>query len=59
MQLEPPTPWVGDAQRTSRRMYLDSDSSTLESIHARAETVGGDDEDELGAADEVGLYKLN
>ena len=46
-------PWVGDAQRTSRRMFLDSDSSTLESVHGRAETAGDDEDDaELGAADE-------
>lgn len=45
-------PWVGDAQRTSRRMYLDSDCSTLESIHARAESFGEEDEGEPGAATE-------
>jgi outer membrane protein insertion porin family len=44
-------PWVGDAHRTSRRTFLDSDSSSLESIHARAESVGDDDAD-LGAADD-------
>ena len=44
-------PWVGDANRTSRRMFLDSDSSTLESIHAPAEPEGGE-EAEIGATDQ-------
>lgn len=45
-------PWIGDAHRTSRRVFLDCDSSTLQSIHARAEPVGEEDEPGLGAADE-------
>ena len=28
-------PWIGDSHRTSRRVFLDSDSTSLEAIHAK------------------------
>ena len=38
-------PWIGDSGRTSRRIFLDSDSSNLEAIYAKADTSDDDDSD--------------
>ena len=46
-------PWVGDANRTSRRTYLDTETNTLEHIHGKTEPALGDDDGDGagGAAD--------
>ena len=44
-------PWIGDSHRTSRRVFLDSDSTSLEAIHAKAEPSEDDDDaDDVAAA---------
>ena len=37
-------PWIGDSSRTSRRIFLDSDSSTLEQIYAKRDDARDDDD---------------
>ena len=52
VKLQLSDPWIGDASRTSGRVFLDSDSTTLEAIHARADPAGDEDEVDIGAAED-------
>ena len=52
VKLQLSDPWIGDASRTSGRVFLDSDSTTLEAIHARADPAGDEDEVDVGAAED-------
>ena len=51
VKLSHTDPWIGDSHRTSRRVFLDSDSTSLEPIHAKAEpTDDNQDVDDVAAA---------
>ena len=43
VKIQHSDPWIGDSGRTSRRIFLDSDSSTLDAIYAKAERSGDED----------------
>ena len=51
VKIQHSDPWIGDAGRTSRRIFLDSDSSALDPVYAVAER--GDDA--LVGDDDAGL----
>lgn len=41
VKLQHSDPWIGDASRTSRRVFLDSDSASLEAVAARTPVASG------------------
>ena len=47
-------PWIGDSSRTSRRIFLDSDSSTLEQIYAKRDDARDDDAVQYAQPDLLG-----
>jgi outer membrane protein insertion porin family len=53
VKIQHSDPWIGDAGRTSRRIFLDSDSSALDAIYAKADSRDGDagDDADGGVAD--------
>ena len=53
VKIQHSDPWIGDAGRTSRRIFLDSDSSALDAIYAKADSRDGDAGDDAagGVAD--------
>ena len=53
VKIQHSDPWIGDAGRTSRRIFLDSDSRALDAIYAKADSRDGDagDDADGGVAD--------
>ena len=53
VKIQHSDPWIGDAGRTSRRVFLDSDSSALDAVYGEPERGDDAGEDDVagGAAD--------